>query len=87
MEGFCDRRIVRNLCIAVLTRAAQDYQEKSLSINGRSNNSVNKKYMLKTSAYYWLMSEECKNLCELLNLDYKSILSKLGTMDPKREVS
>ena len=59
----------KNLIRSIILRAVEDYELYSLRTNDDKNN-------IKMNAKQYLKSEECRYMCDVVGIDYFSILKK-----------
>ncbi|TDT63403.1 hypothetical protein [Fonticella tunisiensis] len=64
------------LIVSIIAQAVRDY--KNPRCFHENKNTELKKKQIKESAISFLKSEDCRYMCDVLNIDHKKILFKLG---------
>lgn len=62
---------IKDLANAIILRALQDFNLKSLNLPGSYTKGSKEK--IKHEAYKFLLSEECHYMCECIGVDYQTI--------------
>lgn len=77
-QGIAPEAGVKSMIAAIVLQASKDYSNPQVVTGYKAQDKNMEKNRLKKSALHFLISEDCKYMCDVLDVDYGQLIKSLG---------